>query len=1171
MRFERIDLDRYGCFTEHTVTLGLAKSNSDFHIVYGPNEAGKSTLRDACIDFLYGFPNRTEYDFIHAPDILQVGAAVSTASSHYEARRIKRKSNNFLSLNGNLNSDAGLKAVLGDVSRAGFEQMFSLNDDSIEAGGEGILRSEGDLGVLLFSAASGLSSLSAGLKDIQAHADRFYKKSARILQLKQLKDELRDIEIRLQNSDVLVSAYVKLREDEASTRQRHTDAKLERDGNAHRMAELKAIVDAVDPWRELQEYERKLTPLADAPDVPEGWLAEAEGLVAAEASARRALDEHRHAAERAGAKRDAIDIDETALAIAQAVKRITEDMLEARYRTATDIENLRRELRTVEGEIAALLKRLGRAEEDDPQQLILPAPALGQIRELLEQRSGLAAAEQSAREEWETAEERRKEAEGEVKEIDDVGDLTEFAQAIEAVRDNADARSFEEISRQCATLEGELDELIAGLTPWRGDREALMATRIPDGDDVQRLKREARDVEAASSTLDNEIERLKDEQVAVNAAIGSLGRKAGVVDDAEVQSVRAARDAAWTLHRDGLDSDPPHTFAALRETANSFEMAMVADDKVATARLSLTSELAALRQAQTARAKCEASLAHALEKLEDLKRRETEHAEATVAFLSKLGLPSVVGLNAIDMWLGRLETARAKQREFAKAAKRQAEAKTRYESAISTVDSAMVGVGLTIGGLDWRAKLKRCDDTIADWHKQNRRKALANDAYNNAVKESSRREKAHQRSKGARDQWSADWSVALGTTWIGDAKPAAVKEVLREIDTLTGKLEKGNGLRGRIGAMTADRTAYRAEVKRLATVAGETYEDSDPLSVADRLRARVAAAEEADRVRRGCEEELKSAEERLAIVQEEMDRFSRRIAEMRAVVAVESLEGLIGEMRRSEEKKRIESRIAELQKTLQKGLKVASVAEAHAKLEKNVPAQDAFDAIRAEQDTLERGRSDEDDHVTTLFHEWKTAEGRLSTIGADDEAVRLEARRRTLLLEIEQESHAFMRLSAGVMLVNEALGVYRETHRSSMMKTASDAFVRITRGTFRALAAGPGKNTEVLVGIRADGSSIVASKMSRGTRFQLYLALRIAGYDEFSKYRETLPFFADDVLEPFDDDRSAETFSLLHEMSQRGQVVYLTHHRHLCKIAKSVCGDGVAIHELPDLAIGRTS
>ena len=142
--------------------------------------------------------------------------------------------------------------------------------------------------------------------------------------------------------------------------------------------------------------------------------------------------------------------------------------------------------------------------------------------------------------------------------------------------------------------------------------------------------------------------------------------------------------------------------------------------------------------------------------------------------------------------------------------------------------------------------------------------------------------------------------------------------------------------------------------------------------------------------------------------------------------------------------------------------------------------------------------------------------------------------------------------------------------RDAMMEKVSDAFVRITRGAFRALAAA-NQQFGILPGrIRADGSSIVASKMSRGTRFQLYLALRIAGYDEFAKYRETLPFFADDVLEPFDNERSAETFLLLHEMSKRGQVVYLTHHRHLCGIAKSVCGDGVVIHELPDPVIERT-
>ena len=1166
MRFERVDLDRYGCFTGYTITLGPDSPNGDFHIVYGSNETGKSTLRDACIDFLYGFPSRTGYDFLHSYSLLQVGAAVNTTSARYEGRRIKRNSNNFLGLDGNPNSDVGLKAVLGDVSRDGFEQMFSLNDDSIEAGGEGILRSEGDLGTLLFSAASGLASLSAEIEDIQAQADQFYKKSARVLRLNELKEELNGIETQLQKSDVLVSTYVKLREKETSSRQHHADAKLARNRNANRIDELNAILDAVETWHELKDHERQLKLLADAPDVPKGWLAEVESSVAVEASARRALDENRRSVERIGAKRDAIDIDEAALEIALVVKRLSEDTLEARFRTSADIENRLRELRTIEGDIAAILNRLGRADENNPQQLILPAAVGGQIRELIEQRGGLVSSEQSAREEWEAAEERRKEAEAVVKEMGEVGDLSAFVRTIDAVRGNANGQSFEEISCQCAALEEELEASIAGLTPWCGDRVALMTIRTPDGNDVQYLKKEYRDVEAVHAKLDDQIERLKDEKVALDAEIGSLGGRAGVVDDAEAQGVRAARNAAWVLHRDSLNADPPQALDALRGSANSFEAAMLEDDNVVAARLSQTWVLADLSRAKTMRAKCVAGLERAKEKLEALERRESAHAEAIEAFFMKLGLPSEVKLNFIDVWLERLEAAHAKAHEIDKVVQRKADAKARFVNAMDAIDVAMEAIGLAFDELDWRTKLNRCDDAIDDWQEKTRRKTMANDAHSNAIKESARRQKAYQRTKGALVQWSTNWSVALVSTWIGDAVPAAVKEVLRELDALTSKLEKANSLRGRIDAMKLDRLAYCAEVERIADVAGEAYDDGDPLGVADRLRARVAMAEEGDRVRKDCEEELKIAEERLIAAQDEVDRFAERIAEMCVVVPAESIDGLIDEMRRSEKKKGIESKIVQLQTTLQKGLKVANVGEAHAKLENHVASQDAISTIRAEKDALTRDWSDEDDHVKTLYHDWKTAEGMLSAIGADDEAARLEERRRALLLEIEQESHAFMRLSSGVMLVNQALRAYRETHRSSMMEKASDAFVRITRGAFRGLAAVPEKNTEVLVGIRADGSSIVASKMSRGTRFQLYLALRIAGYEEFAKYRETLPFFADDVLEPFDDDRSAETFSLLHEMSKRGQVVYLTHHRHLCGIAKSVCGDGVVIHELPDLS-----
>ena len=96
----------------------------------------------------------------------------------------------------------------------------------------------------------------------------------------------------------------------------------------------------------------------------------------------------------------------------------------------------------------------------------------------------------------------------------------------------------------------------------------------------------------------------------------------------------------------------------------------------------------------------------------------------------------------------------------------------------------------------------------------------------------------------------------------------------------------------------------------------------------------------------------------------------------------------------------------------------------------------------------------------------------------------------------------------------------------------------------------------------SDGASKLASELSKGTRFQLYLALRVAGYEEFVSTRRPVPFIADDILETFDDGRAEETFKVFSDMARSGQVVYLTHHKHLIDIARQVC-PSVALHELP--------
>ena len=176
----------------------------------------------------------------------------------------------------------------------------------------------------------------------------------------------------------------------------------------------------------------------------------------------------------------------------------------------------------------------------------------------------------------------------------------------------------------------------------------------------------------------------------------------------------------------------------------------------------------------------------------------------------------------------------------------------------------------------------------------------------------------------------------------------------------------------------------------------------------------------------------------------------------------------------------------------------------------------------------------------------------------------LEEERRTILMEIAERANRAIALQLGVMAAHRALAAYRDRHRSALMSRTADAFRSITGGEFVDLTTQADRPGDRLIAIRSDGGgSIGAEEMSKGTRFQLYLALRLAGYRRFCDVAGPLPFIGDDVMEKSDDRRAAATINLLGEAALVGQALYFTHHNHLCDIAKKQLGDRVTIHEIP--------
>ena len=80
MRIDELRLMKFGHLTDERLDFSggdSADGRRPLEIVYGPNESGKSTRLRAITQWLFGFPHKTNDDFLHPSKALRVGGRIS--------------------------------------------------------------------------------------------------------------------------------------------------------------------------------------------------------------------------------------------------------------------------------------------------------------------------------------------------------------------------------------------------------------------------------------------------------------------------------------------------------------------------------------------------------------------------------------------------------------------------------------------------------------------------------------------------------------------------------------------------------------------------------------------------------------------------------------------------------------------------------------------------------------------------------------------------------------------------------------------------------------------------------------------------------------------------------------------------------------------------------------
>lgn len=1175
MRIGRLGLLRYGRFTD--TVLALPAHNPDIHIVFGPNEAGKSTALAALEDFLFGIPHNSPLNFLHDYANMRIGAVLQMDTDTLEARRRKGNKDTLLTpdevpLPG---GDGALAPFLAGADRAFFERMFSLDHSRLRQGGREILEARDEVGQTLFSAGAGIAGLRQRLKALEEEADALWAtRRASRRKYYQVEDRLKAAESALREHTVSAHQWQELKRahetaceayatrEQALQRQEAERRKLSRIRRVYRQIGRKAELDT------------KIAALGEVTPLPADArekLASAEREDARTAALISTLTEQ---LETARQERAALAYDAALLRRAADIEQLRDRRIQVRAGKA-DLPKRRAELDHAEADLRDLADELEWTSADSGQ-LLARIPARSEVttvRTLLGRHGALLSSVDNNEATLAEAETRLAEITQQLAALGTPVDVSTLAALIKAAGEPGEMAS--RISRAEAdrnAVDAALQRHLAALKPEVADENTLAAVPVPPRDTVQTHRDSRRDLEQRLQGCRDRIRSAERELGRHRKAHQRVARDEQAVAPETLAQLRQRRDTGWSLIRrryvDGTDvpDEDLDGFGATADTLlATYEAAVRAADGAADQRFDKAEAAARLAEIARRIAEQQEQLATLRSEENALEQENQALATAWDAMWAQAPFPPL-SPDAMLEWmgirtevLGLLERRAAAERELA--ALRQEASATR-----DRLLAELGRLGVEPAGLPDQP-LRVVLQAAADIQNRHQRNAELRDQLTEQQRQASadigRKRAALEQAQTAWSEWQTRWAEAVnGLGLAATAAPETIAAQVGAIDQMREIAVRVNELRHeRIGKIERDIAAFEHDVKEIVGVIASDLAGTDADAAVIELERRLDDARQKQKLQHTKDKDIAGIEKKIKECDQARRAAGDIIDHLQALAGVDDSAALRTAIECSDALQHLQTERAETLKTLAEEGDGLSVAELHAECE----GVD-LDQITAREDALGLELTELRERLMGAREQRNEARRSFEAIGGNDAAARAAAERQAALAELQEIAEQYVRVRAAALLLRWAIDRYRQEKQAPLLKRAGELFAILSEGSFSSLRlAFDDQDHAHLAGLRPDGATVGVAGMSTGTADQLYLALRIASIEDYLGRAGPLPFLADDLFINFDDARAGAGFRVLGQLAQKTQVIFFTHHEHLLDLARAHLGAAVStISLVPD-------
>ena len=1160
MRIRELKLIRYGKFTDRTVA--LPPGDRDIHLIVGPNEAGKSTVRTAIGDWLFGIPARTPLAFLHPmPDLRLGGTLEKWASGNAPGQplafdRTKGNKNTLRTPDDATLPEGALAPWLGSLQAQAFNRMYALDHTTLVEGGAGILSASDDIGRMLFQSAAGIEHLGEALQKLQAQADTLWaprKSGSRIYyQALEAYDtahaDFKKATVRTKDWKAQHDALAATEAALAEARQRDIDIRRQL-SRLERIRRVRPMLLALDAAKAQHD---ELLRAGDIPLLAEnsaqvlGQARQELGLVAAD------LQRLQQDLAQTQTELEGTQVDQNLLALSADITELNERRLQFRAHH-TDMVKRLEEIRMEWLRVQELAAALGwPAESEDAVRQRLPAaPVRSRLARLLKERGAVAENLRSATNTLAERQQQMQQAQQALGRITAGGVPPGLATAVEqALKLGDHAAVLAQWKQEIDGLVQKIDAGLAALGTWRKEPDDLKAMVAPEAAVVQSLIDQHRSDAAEALSQRDTLDAKTQEIARLELELQQLVRDFQPVSLEQVQQARRVRDDAWQ----GIKAAPQ----ALHDRALAFEGHIVDADHLADARLDRAQHEAA-RQTKAERIEqLRLEQRHLASRVQTVQERMDTRMAEWHALTAACGLPRLP-LEIAPVWLQQRQGVldlRAQKLHTER------QLSDRRQAALDLQQSLWAMLGAEPSGepapeLAECVRRARTQITLAD-QAQGQRATLEqqlHDGHSSLVT----LQASVQSAQAAWDAWDQSWRAAVlaaghEATALPDQVEAEI-EVMQEVERLLARIRSTRS--ERIDTMQADLDGLAATAQGLAQRAAPELVGHAPQDIALELARRLAQAQQAHAQASELQSRLQRYHAESTAAQQRQLAAQARLAPLMGTAGVGDVYALANAIERSDRRREIEKSMASAESALMQaadGLPVEALREEIAGV--------GPDELKAELDGLTEMSAAAVEEIAVLSKHYGTQKTAFDALDGTDAAAQAEARRQEAIAAMADAAERYLKLHTAARLLQWSMEKFRETKQGPMLAKASAIFKGLTLDSFSRLLVDAEEATPRLFGIRPSGEQVDVAGMSEGSRDQLYLALRLAALELQVEQGLRMPLIADDLFINFDDRRTAAGLKVLGELSRKMQVVFLTHHDHLVPLAREVLGGDLNVVQL---------